>query len=248
MKALKNTIFPVLAVMIVVSSVSLFAQEKSELNKKLSELKGKVEKVTVKVDGKDVVFEGKDAENMVKKMKGAGIAAFSYSTAGKNLKTRAYTVRGKELAEIREDEDGDEDVVLVEGKPIEGVAATNIMIQKNDGKTKVVLTEKDKDGKPVEKILEGDEAEKYLKENNEGIKVITMDRASVPVRVKGFKTKAPRTFIVKSDKDDEDDDAEAVTVYVTKGDKGSKGAKGEKGAKEVTLKVIKEKKIDNKED
>jgi len=249
MKALKNIIFPVLAVMLVISSVSIFAQEKekSELNKKLADLKGKVEKVTVKVDGKDVVFEGKDAENLVKKMKSSGITSFAYSTNGENLKTRAFAVKGKKLAEITEDDGENEDVLVRVGEAIEGKEMKNIKIEKNGGKTVIHLTETDKDGKPVEKVLEGDEAEKYLKENNEGVIVYTTKR-DVPVRVKSFRARAPRTMIIKRDNDDEDDDAEAVTVYVTKGDKGSKGEKGDKDAKEITIKkVIKEKKQENKE-
>lgn len=147
-------------------SLTLFAQDKKDdLDKKLDQLKGKVEKLTVKVDGKDVVFEGKEAEELVKKLKTFGklpnmvwLSDEEGKFEGKDGKVFMYRFNKKD-GEIDDDTKGEEN------KKIE--------VKIENGNKKITVTTI-KDGKEETKTYEGEEAEKFLKENEKGGKVKIM--------------------------------------------------------------------------
>ena len=137
-------------------TLTLFAQDKKDdLKSKMEQLKGKVEKITVKVDGKDVVFDGKDAEKLAK--------AFKFF---------AKTPHMMWLSDNDEDFDlGDGNVMMYkfntdksDWKDKDG-ENKKIKIEVKDGKKKVTVTTTDEEGKEETKVYEGEEAEKYLKEN-----------------------------------------------------------------------------------
>lgn len=230
-----------LAALFLMTTITVTAQEKSELNKKLGELKGKVEKVTVKVDGKDVVFEGKEAENLVKKLKsGAGVNYFYRTARGKsaagNVKIITRSKDDDELIDVEE---------LAASLDDEDALPANKMkmkVEKLDGNLKLTVVETGKDGKEIEKTYEGEEAEKYLKEHNE-IKVFTSGNFDVkaPMKVKMLRGKPLRTVIIEKDTDDGDEKEIEATVVITEGSKVSK--------KDVVIeKKKKELKKENKED
>jgi hypothetical protein len=138
-------------------SLTVLAQDKKDqLDSKLDQLKGKVEKLTVKVDGKDVVFEGKDAEDLAKKLR----------TFGKMPKMHWLSEEDGEL----EGEDGN--VMIYKFRKndddfdwtAKGEDNKKIEVKIEDGKKKVSVTTF-KDGKEETKTYEGEEAEKFLKEN-----------------------------------------------------------------------------------
>ncbi|HOI29258.1 MAG TPA: hypothetical protein PLZ15_05790 [Melioribacteraceae bacterium] len=137
-------------------SLTLFAQDKKdETATKLDQLKGKVEKLTVKVDGKDVVFEGKEAEGLVKKLRAFGKMPEMIwlsdeeeieHTGGKVMMFK-YDSKDKDFNwSGKDDMDKKIEVRIV------------------DGDKKVTVTTK-KDGKEEIKTYEGEEAEKFLEEN-----------------------------------------------------------------------------------
>ncbi len=141
-------------------SMSLLAQEKEEGKSKLSRLKGKVEKITVKVDGKDVVFEGEEAQKMADKMK-----------TEKRIKMFSS-------GDLKELEEGDGNVMVFRSKAhacdidikTDGLKK-KINVEDKDGK-KVVTITTTKDGKEETKTYEGEDAEKFLKEEK-GMKHMT---------------------------------------------------------------------------
>jgi hypothetical protein len=236
----KRTYFAVFALFLAVSSLSLFAQnkDKSDLKKKLSEIKGKVEKITVTVDGKDVVFEGKDAEKLAKRMRASSgefyISSYGRGTGKGKGRALTYTITDKYITDIREGDAEDEDIyVTVADKAVPEKEMKNIKVEKKDGHTKLTITTTDKDGKEVEKTLEGDEAEKYLEKNDDGITAhvsgICPMHSQKPVRVKVFRTKPAKTIIIEKGTDEEDDD---TSVIIEKADKVKKDV------------VIKKKKIE----
>lgn len=138
-------------------SLTVLAQDKKgQLDSKLDQLKGKVEKLTVKVDGKDVVFEGKDAEDLAKKLR----------TFGKMPKMLWLSEEDGEL----ESEDGNVMMYKFRKKDGEfdwtakGEDNKKVEVKIVDGNKKVTVTTF-KDGKEETKTYEGEEAEKFLKEN-----------------------------------------------------------------------------------
>ncbi|MEW6508304.1 MAG: hypothetical protein AB1432_11220 [Bacteroidota bacterium] len=137
-------------------SQAIFAQDKKDdMSSKLDQLKGKVEKITVKVDGKDVVFEGSEAEGLVKKLRAFGkmpnIVWFSedgeFKDKDGNVMLYRFNKKGKEFKV---------DAAGEENKKVE--------VKIEDSNKKVTVTNF-KDGKEETKIYEGEEAEKFLKEN-----------------------------------------------------------------------------------
>lgn len=142
-------------------SMNLLAQEKGEDKSKLDQLKGKVEKITVKVDGKDVVFEGDDAQKMADRLKS-------------EKRTKIFS-----SGDLKEMEDGDGNVMVFKYKGRSG----DFVFKKDGGKKKINVEIKDgkkvvsittmKDGKEETKTYEGDEAEKFLKEEK-GMKHISL--------------------------------------------------------------------------
>lgn len=234
----KRAFFTFFVLLLAVSSLSLFAQNenKSDLKKKLSEIKGKVEKITVTVDGKDVVFEGKDAEKLAKRMR-ASSGEFYISSYGRGAgkgKGRAltYTITDKDIADVKEGVDEDTYVTVADKEGLEK-EMKNIKVEKKDGHTKLTITTTDKDGKEVEKTLEGEEAEKYLEKNDDGITAYVSGihpmHSQKPVRVKVFRTKPAKTIIIEKETDDGDDE---TSVMIEKTDKVKKDV------------VIKKKKIE----
>ncbi len=149
-------------------SAKLFAQDKDALKEKLDNLKGKVEKLTVKVDGKDVVFEGKDAEKLVNRlrepMKSHMIWVGDDDRDGGP--EHEFTFSSGDIDKFDLKTDGDTKKIKVEDK---------------DGKKKVTVTTT-KDGKEETKVYEGDDAEKFLKDENNGakLKFISEDDEDTP--------------------------------------------------------------------
>lgn len=155
-----------LIMLFLILGITLNAQDKVAKDK-LDALKGKIEKVTVKVDGKDVVFEGKDAERIAKLARVTGeTKAFVFSTDdddAKGMKKRVKVIAhgGDEKFDIVTSDDfnwkadGDQKKVKVEIK---------------DGKKSITVTT-NKDGKEETKTYEGEEAEKFLKDQGEDGKV-----------------------------------------------------------------------------
>jgi len=144
-----------------VGFITIQAQDKKEdpLKTKLDQIKGKVEKITVKVDGKDVVFEGKEAERLVERFK------------GKRIEKRIR---------ISDDDDmsvfDDDDCMMnsmSDGNDKEGEGRKKIKVEVNDGKKKITVTTT-KDGKEETKVFEGDDAEKYLKDEKNATQVQIM--------------------------------------------------------------------------
>lgn len=161
-----NQLKAALIMLFLVLGVTLYAQDK-EAKEKLADLKGKVEKVTIKVDGKDVVFEGKDAERIAKIAKATGESkAFVFSTdednaPGMKKRIKVFTSGSDSKFDVVTSDDfnwkadGDQKKVKVEIK---------------DGKKSITVTT-NKDGKEETKTYEGEEAEKFLKEQGEDGKV-----------------------------------------------------------------------------
>lgn len=227
----KRVLLGFFVVLLAVSSLSLFAQDenKSDFKKKLSELKGKVEKITVNVDGKDVVFEGKEAEKLAKKMRAFSGEFYSYSygrgTGKGKGKARFYTITDKDIADVKEGDTKDEEIyVTVAGEEGAEKDMKKIIIEKNDGNTKLTITTTDKDGKKIEKVLEGEEAEKYLEENEDGVTAhvsgINPMHSPKPVKVKIIKSRPLKHIIIEKDVTDGDDDE--ATVIIEKADRTSK--------------------------
>lgn len=140
-------------------SMSLLAQEKEEAKSKLTQLKGKVEKITVKVDGKDVVFEGEEAQKMADKMKSEKRIKIFSSGDLKESEEGSVRVRGFKL----NPHDGDFDVKSDGEKK-------KVKVEVNDGKKVVTITTM-KDGKEETKTYEGEDAEKFLKDEKGAVKV-----------------------------------------------------------------------------
>lgn len=150
MKKLRTKLFVLICVILPV--ISSAQKVEGNLKNKLAGLKGKVEKLTVKVDGKDVVFEGEDAEKLVRRLKvfysmqDLDLFWFSdnddFGSDGGNVM----------IYKFREDDDA------------EGSAKKKVKVDIDDSKKKVTVTDT-KDGKEETKVYEGEEAEKFLKEN-----------------------------------------------------------------------------------
>ncbi|MCX6174862.1 MAG: hypothetical protein NTZ27_08945 [Ignavibacteriales bacterium] len=157
MKLLQTNKSKFLAIMIILIlgffSMKILAQEKDETKSKLDNLKGKIEKLTIKADGKDVVFEGKDAEKLVGMLRSSSRKGFMFkSDDGKMMKMRG----GNVMMFRSEDNDADEK---------DGENKKNIKVEVNDSGKKITVTTM-KDGKEETKTYEGDEAEKFLKDEN----------------------------------------------------------------------------------
>lgn len=149
-----------------VFSLTVLAQDKKDqLDLKLDQLKGKVEKLTVKVDGKDVVFEGKDAEDLAKKLR----------TFGKMPKMLWLSEENGDL----ESEDGNVMMYKFRKKDgdfdwtAKGDDKKKVEVKIVDGNKKVTVTTF-KDGKEETKTYEGEEAEKFLKDNEKAGKIKIM--------------------------------------------------------------------------
>ena len=161
MKNISKVFIITLFVLLGVSCLSLFAQEnKDDISKKMKQLIGNVDKITVQVDGKEVVFEGKEAADLIKNLKMVskkpGMSWFSKDgneNDSSNSKTIVLEVN-EDKADLNDEENGNK----------------KVEIRIDDGMKKVTVTSS-KDGKEETKIYEGDEAEKYLKENEKTGKI-----------------------------------------------------------------------------
>lgn len=157
MKILQTNRSKFLAIMIIMIlgffSMKILAQEKDETKSKLDNLKGKIEKLTIKADGKDVVFEGKDAENLVGMLKSGQHKGFMY----KNDDGKMMKMRGSKVMMFRS-EDNDADEKEGDNKKVK--------VEVNDSGKKITVTTM-KEGKEETKVYEGEDAEKFLKEEKE---------------------------------------------------------------------------------
>jgi len=142
----------IIIIMLGLSSLAIFAQEKDETKSKLDNVKGKIEKLTIKADGKDIVFEGKDAEKLVGTLKGSTHKEIMI----KGMDGKIMKMHGGNVVMFSSKEDADEK---------EGENKKNIKVEANDNGKKVTVTTM-KDGKEETKIYEGEDAEKFLKEEN----------------------------------------------------------------------------------
>jgi hypothetical protein len=158
MKLLQSNKSKIIAIVVFIAlglfSAKLFAQEKDALREKLDNLKGKVDKVTLKVDGKDVVFEGKDAEKLYEKLQQKKMKHLSWVSED----DMEDCPGGEVSVYLNSDEDMPAGAMEVQKK---------IKIEDKDGKKTVTITTT-KDGKEDVKVLEGQEAEKFMKENQAG--------------------------------------------------------------------------------
>lgn len=138
--------------------VSLLAQEnKDALKEKLKQLDGNIEKITVKVDGKDVVFEGEEVERISRPIKRLSRIPMLMEENGMDF----LAGDGSKVVMRRIGPGGKLNWDEKEGD------RKKVEIQIEDGKKKVTVTT-EKDGKEEIKVLEGEEAEKFLKENRAG--------------------------------------------------------------------------------
>jgi len=140
-------------------SMTLFAQNKEESKTKLDQLKGKVEKITVKVDGKDVVFEGEEAQKMADQLKSEKRIKIMSSAGLKGIKES----KGNVMIFKSKEDDNDSDE---EG----GEITKKVNVEVKDGK-KVVTITTNKDGKEETTVYEGEKAEKFIQDNDEGVRV-----------------------------------------------------------------------------
>jgi hypothetical protein len=134
-------------ILLALFSIAISAQDKDQTKSKLDQLKGKVDKITVKVDGKDIVFEGKEAEKLAKKLQKPG-----------NIEIITDNIKEGKKKNISL-------MLNSEGDDKAGVKK-KIQIEDKDGE-KVVTVTTTKDGKDEIKTYKGEEADKFMKENNE---------------------------------------------------------------------------------
>ena len=248
MNNFKKTFLPLFGLFFVLISINLCAQEKekSSLSKKLSELKGNVEKITVKVDGKDVVFEGKEAETLAKRIKTSGaVKAFNYSVGSTRRIPKIVTFSSDDSEDMEDITVSDNGLVFsIDGKDIADGDMKKIKLEKKDGETRLSVTTKDENGKEVTKEYEGEEADKYLKENKMGaFHYSTKGRGRIsafgPGRFYIQQGKTPKRIIIEKGDTDEDDDSSAE-IIIQKSDKKVKAD----AVKKAKLKVKKEEKED----
>lgn len=148
----KSKFFAIMIILIVgFFSMAIFAQEKDETKSKLDNLKGKIEKLTIKADGKDIVFEGKDAEKLVKMLKSNPRKGFMFRSDDGNM----MKMRGGNVMMFRSKDDDAEDK--------DGENKKNVKVEVNNDVKKITVTTM-KDGKEETKVYEGEDAEKFLKE------------------------------------------------------------------------------------
>ncbi len=148
----KSKFFDIMIILILgLFSMAIFAQEKDETKSKLEKLKGKIEKLTIKADGKDIVFEGKDAEKLVKTLKSRPHKEFMFqSKGGKMMKMGG----GNVVMFSSKDDDADEKC---------GENKKEVKVEVNDSGKRITVTTM-KDGKEETKVYEGENAEKFMKE------------------------------------------------------------------------------------
>ncbi len=147
-----------LVILFLVLGITLNAQEAKD---KLADLKGKVEKVTIKVDGKDVVFEGKEAERIATLAKVTGEAKL---VQGFKLDESAMSGAKKHVKIFKGG--GDKQFTVISSDDLDMKAGENekkVKVEIVDGKKNITITT-NKDGKEETKTYEGEEAEKFLRE------------------------------------------------------------------------------------
>ena len=165
----QSKLFTIILLMLV-GFIIVNAQDKKEdpLKSKLDQIKGKVEKITVNVDGKDIVFEGKDAERLVERFKGKRIEKRIRIT---NDDSDMSEIEGDNVMMYNMKDEGD--------KP--GGEKKKVTVEINDGKKKITVTTT-KDGKEETKVYEGEDAEKFLKDEKSAKHMkIMMDDEDMPM-------------------------------------------------------------------
>jgi hypothetical protein len=146
----------VIILLMIAGFITIKAQDKKEdpLKTKLEQIKGTIEKIIVKVDGKEIVFDSKESEKLAERFK------------GKRIEKR-----------IRISDDDDCMMNFVkDGNDKEDEGRKKIKVEVTDGKKKITVTTT-KDGKEETKVLEGEDAEKFLNDekNSNRIEIMTDD-------------------------------------------------------------------------
>lgn len=174
-----NQLKTALIMLFLVLGITLNAQDK-EAKDKLADLKGNVEKVTIKVDGKDVVFEGKEAERIAtlakatsgtKLVQGIKIDEADIAQSGNLKKVEGFKLDESALSSAKKHvrifkNGGDKQFTVISSDDLDMKAGENekkVKVEIVDGKKNITITT-NKDGKEETKTYEGEEAEKFLKE------------------------------------------------------------------------------------
>lgn len=174
-----NQLKTALIMLFLVLGITLNAQDK-EAKDKLADLKGNVEKVTIKVDGKDVVFEGKEAERIVtlakatsgtKLVQGFKIDEADIAQSGNLKKVEGFKLDESALSSAKKHvrifkNGGDKQFTVISSDDLDMKAGENekkVKVEIVDGKKNITITT-NKDGKEETKTYEGEEAERFLKE------------------------------------------------------------------------------------
>jgi molybdopterin-binding protein len=165
----QTKLFTIILLMMV-SFIIVKAQDKKEdpLKTKLDQIKGKIEKLTITVDGKDIVFEGKDAEKLAERLKGGMIHKRIRITDDEGGMSE---IEGDDAMMFHMKDEGDNP----------GDVKKNVKVEINDGKKKVTVTTT-KDGKDEIKVYEGEDADKFLKEEKSAKRIkVMVDDEDMPM-------------------------------------------------------------------
>lgn len=166
--------------MVITVSVTLYCQEKKEIKEKLKSLKGDVQEITIKTDKETITFNGKDAEYVfknIKKQKEKEIKVIVNSEDDDDV----IFLKGDKFNWVDIDSLGNLKKIILDKIDADSLIKfknfkfdfnfddsafvyKNIKVEMNDDNKKIIIMEKDKDGNETEKIYEGEEADKKLKE------------------------------------------------------------------------------------
>lgn len=215
MNTKKNNLFKtalfILLILLGVTAVSLNAQDK-KVKEKIKDIKGEAKKITIVTDKESYTFEADEA--------GYILGLVKDSKDGK--KFDIYVSGDDEDAKYVFFSSDDDDCEKVKIKKIDkdfvrSVAkddeSKTIKVEVRDGKKKVTVTT-DEDGKEVVKEYEGEEADEYLKNNNNYVvvDVISTDDIESKNLIWNFTTDENSKVV----KVEEKDGVKKVTITTTK--------------------------------
>ncbi|HPN36864.1 MAG TPA: hypothetical protein PL041_00585 [Melioribacteraceae bacterium] len=169
----------ILAIILTVS-VSFYGQDKKEIKEKIKSLKGDVKEIIIKTDKETVTFKGKDAEYVFKNIKKQKEKEMKFVITSGDDEDVIY-LNGKQFEWVNIDsliKLKEFDIKCINPDSLSklkkfkfnfniddsSLVHKNVIIEMKDDDKKIIIIEKDKDGKEIEKIYEGEEAEKKLKE------------------------------------------------------------------------------------
>ncbi len=169
----------ILAIILTVS-VSFYGQDKKEIKEKIKSLKGDVKEIIIKTDKETVTFKGKDAEYVFKNIKKQKEKEMKFVITSGDDEDVIY-LNGKQFEWVNIDsliKLKEFDIKCINPDSLSklkkfkfnfniddsSLVHKNVIIEMKDDDKKIMIIEKDKDGKEIEKIYEGEEAEKKLKE------------------------------------------------------------------------------------